>query len=284
MHGSHTFRVRSLSLGQDGVFSKWVIVEVDDLSYILYNWGIGLAFIVIFTIILITVVYKKTRMCRRHRIHDIDYLLPSRRDSDESSVQFSSTVSLQPATKRTQSRQSRQSSIPSSAVEEHQQPRPRFPTSERMQMTVFKSNVVKDSTLSPSTSTDPSAIPVQESKLSVNEPSTSTDPRPTRSSRAIPVQESTSQSPPEISFMKQSFRFFQNIRRNEIATRQLISSDVDVDDASIDESIDESTVSTDESIDASIDASISDSNVPSSSPTQNGVSNEIEYEFPLSRK
>lgn len=271
MHGSHSFRVRSLSLGQDGDFSKWVIVEVDDLSYIMYNWGIGLAFIVIFIIILITVVYKKTRICRGQRVHDIDYLLPSRRDSDESSVQFSSTVSLQHASKRTQPRQSSPSSIPSSAVEEHQRPRPRVPTSERIQMTVFKSNVVKDSTLSPSTSTDPSAIPVQESTLSLNEPSTSTDPIPTMSSSAIPVQESTPHSPPEISFMKQSFRFFQNIRRNDIATRQLIGSDVE--NTSIDESTDES-----------IDASISDSNVPTSSATQNGESNEIEYEFPLSRK
>lgn len=247
MHGTHSFRVRTLSLGQDGNFSEWVEFEVDDLSYIKYNWGIASTFIVIGIIVIITIVCKKTRICRSRQIHDIDFLLPDRRDSDQSSVVNSPNESSRPERKEIQPSQSSQSPT----LKEQQ---PRAQTSEGIQMTVFKSNF-------------------SGSTLSLNQPSTSTDPRPTRLSTAIPVQEFTSHSPTDTSLMKRFLRSIQVTPRIDGSSQQLISFEMEqasIEDAQIE------------------DTSIADTLLSESPATRGRVISESEsenkYEFPVFRQ
>lgn len=112
-----------------------VVVEIDKLSNDTYNsiWGISLTFIVIFLIIIITTSYQKFKVCRVPQTHDNDYLLRERSDSGHSIIQqpISSSESTQTTrkTKRNVATHGAKKSLSHS------------PTSDGIQMTVFKSNV-----------------------------------------------------------------------------------------------------------------------------------------------
>lgn len=163
MYGSHSFRIRSISLGSDGNFQEWVIVEVDQLTYDKYNWGVALAFIVIFLVIIITTVYNKCKTYRSSRTsdHDHEYLLPRRMDSDivEEHIEITgSPQQIQPVVRHP-------STPPPTEREQRQQRRPLLPISEdsQMELMFFKSNTTLDQpTTSSHATTSSSGIHIPE--------------------------------------------------------------------------------------------------------------------------
>lgn len=155
MYGLHSFRVRSISLGEDGSYSDVVMVEVDRLPHDSYTLGVALSFGVIFGLIVITIAGNKCRAYRtRRRVHDSDCLLTEaeRRDSsaeqsindDTQMADFRSNVLRNESSTSTENPRGKSAARQlsklnvSSASEEEQQPYDLTP--DDVPVTVFESN------------------------------------------------------------------------------------------------------------------------------------------------
>lgn len=81
LHGTHTFRVRSISLGEDGNYSNVIVIKIER-SYHLYNWGTALAFFFIILFVIVMIAFRKYTSCQIRRGDDAVLLLPERTDSE----------------------------------------------------------------------------------------------------------------------------------------------------------------------------------------------------------
>lgn len=157
-HGSHGFRARSVSLGEDGNFSDETLFDVDQTpSGFNYNWAIAGTFVVFLCAILLTILYKKGKLYLRPRSRDTEHLLHDRRDSVQSTLEEhdESFVKISEGAKVTYKANAPRSMLAPDESSSVPRPRPRPKSSPAMASPPHqrKSLDVEDELLSPTTET-----------------------------------------------------------------------------------------------------------------------------------